>query len=294
MTIVVLTDCPPRLRGDLTKWMLEINTGVYVGNMSARVRDEIWERICEHVRTGRATMIYRVNNEQHMSFRVHNTTWQPVDFDGLTLMRKPLPAQHFGVPEKTVLPDGFSNAAHREKARKMARKSAPFLLCDYVVVDLETTGLHPTEDEIVELAAIRVTKGEVSSQFHQMIRIDKPLPKTVSQLTGITDRDILEQGVQLSKVMPHFLDFVREMPIVSHNAGFDQQFLQNACRRAALPPMKNRFVDTLGLARQKVECVSNYKLKTLADYFGIEQEGEHRALVDCFTTHNVFCKLKQM
>lgn len=91
MTIIVLTDCPPRLRGDLTKWLMEINTGVYVDNLNPRVRDALWERVCDHVKSGRATMVYRANNEQHMQFRVHNTTWGPVDFDGLTLMRRPLP-----------------------------------------------------------------------------------------------------------------------------------------------------------------------------------------------------------
>lgn len=119
MTVVILTDCPPRLRGDLTKWLLEINTGVYVGRVSARVRDQLWERICANVKTGRATMVFRASNEQRMDFRVHNTTWQPVDFDGVKLMRRPLPstAAKAAVP---YLPDGFSRAAQQQKARRMA------------------------------------------------------------------------------------------------------------------------------------------------------------------------------
>ena len=58
MIIVVLTDCPPKLRGDLSKWLFEINTGVYVGNVSARVREALWIRICETVQQGQATMVY--------------------------------------------------------------------------------------------------------------------------------------------------------------------------------------------------------------------------------------------
>ena len=50
MVVVVLTDCPPKLRGDLSKWFFEINTGVYVGNVSARVRERIWKRICENIK----------------------------------------------------------------------------------------------------------------------------------------------------------------------------------------------------------------------------------------------------
>ncbi len=83
MIVVSLTNCPPRLRGDLTKWLMEINAGVYVGNVSARVRDELWDRICENVRDGRATMVFSAMNEQGMDFRVHNTTWIPIDYDGL-------------------------------------------------------------------------------------------------------------------------------------------------------------------------------------------------------------------
>ena len=79
-----MTDCPPRLRGDLSKWLQEVNTGVYVGNVSARVRDALWERVCENLKNGRATMVFSANNEQRMDFRVHNTSWKPVDYERLS------------------------------------------------------------------------------------------------------------------------------------------------------------------------------------------------------------------
>ena len=83
MTVIVLSDCPPKLRGDLTKWLLEISTGVYVGKVSARVRDELWLRVCDNLKSGRASMVYSTNNEQGMDFRVHNSIWEPVDYDGI-------------------------------------------------------------------------------------------------------------------------------------------------------------------------------------------------------------------
>lgn len=89
MTVVVLSNCPPRLRGDLTKWMIEVNTNVYVGQFSARVRNELWNRICENVKSGQATMVFSVNGEQKMDFRVHNTVLEPTDFDGIKLMLHP-------------------------------------------------------------------------------------------------------------------------------------------------------------------------------------------------------------
>ena len=62
MIVVTVTDCPPRLRGDLSKWLLEINTGVYVGQLNPRVREELWKRICKYLPRGRATMVYSSNN----------------------------------------------------------------------------------------------------------------------------------------------------------------------------------------------------------------------------------------
>ena len=57
MVVITLSDCPPKVRGDLSKWLIEINTGVYVGQVSMRVREELWKRICENLHTGRATMV---------------------------------------------------------------------------------------------------------------------------------------------------------------------------------------------------------------------------------------------
>lgn len=89
MVVVVLTACPVGLRGDLTRWLLEIASGVFVGHVTARVRDRLWERITGQIRTGKAIMVYSARNEQHLSFKVHRSDWNPVDCEGLTLMERP-------------------------------------------------------------------------------------------------------------------------------------------------------------------------------------------------------------
>lgn len=88
MTVVVLTAVPPGLRGHLTRWLLEISPGVYVGQVPARVRDLMWDRVVEFVDDGRALMVYSTRGEQRLAFRVHGHDWDPVDFDGITLMRR--------------------------------------------------------------------------------------------------------------------------------------------------------------------------------------------------------------
>ncbi len=89
MIVIVLSCCPQSLRGDLTRWFFEISTNVYVGRVSARVRDEVWDRIVRNCGGGRAVMIYGVDNEQRFDFRTHNSEWEPVDLDGLKIMMKP-------------------------------------------------------------------------------------------------------------------------------------------------------------------------------------------------------------
>ncbi|MCB9440925.1 MAG: type I-E CRISPR-associated endoribonuclease Cas2 [Mycolicibacterium sp.] len=89
MVILVVAACPAGLRGDLTRWLLEISPGVFVGTVSARVRDLLWGRVVDLVKDGRAVMVYPSRNEQRMDFKVHRYDWQPVDFEGLNLVRRP-------------------------------------------------------------------------------------------------------------------------------------------------------------------------------------------------------------
>ena len=88
MTVVVLTAVPPGLRGHLTRWLLEISPGVYVGFISARVRELLWERVLDFVADGRALMVYAKRGEQRLAFEVAGHDWTPVDYDGITLMRR--------------------------------------------------------------------------------------------------------------------------------------------------------------------------------------------------------------
>ena len=88
MIVVVLSVTPEKLRGELTRWLLEISAGVYVGHLSARVRDNLWDRIVEDVARGRALMVWSTRNEQRLTFRVHNHAWAVEDFDGIALMRR--------------------------------------------------------------------------------------------------------------------------------------------------------------------------------------------------------------
>ncbi len=290
MVVIMLTSCPPALRGDLTKWLQEVNTGVYVGKVSARVRDALWKRISENSKTGKATMVYSANNEQGMKFRIHNTSWELIDFDGVTLLMRPSQARSQSGNE---VKKGFSKAARIQKAKKMQKlKTGKKLLPKtYVVIDLETTGLSAADHDIIEIGAVRVKDMTVEDSFQALIKPASEIPPSIEKLTGITDLLLDREGKALADVLPSFIDFVSDMPIVTHNADFDYAFLRNACKNYSLPLFSNRCINTLPIARKMIEGVPNYKLATLLNYFGIEITAKHRAIEDCLALNELYTKL---
>ncbi len=91
MTVVIVVAVPVGLRGHLTRWLIEISPGVFVGRITARVRDHLWGRVCHHLGDGgRAVMVHAARNEQGLAFLVLGESWQPVDLDGLMLVRRSL------------------------------------------------------------------------------------------------------------------------------------------------------------------------------------------------------------
>ncbi|MBS3934093.1 MAG: type I-E CRISPR-associated endoribonuclease Cas2 [Truepera sp.] len=87
MVVMILEKVPKSLRGELTRWMLEVSTGVFVGTASGMVRDLLWEKCVDKSRAGRCCQLYRTNNEQGYAIRMHGDSNRSVsDFDGLTLV----------------------------------------------------------------------------------------------------------------------------------------------------------------------------------------------------------------
>lgn len=91
MMVLVMTAAPAGLRGELTRWLMEIDSGVFVGNPSQRIREDLWMRVKEGIREGRALLVYRSQSEQRLHVETHRHHWTPTDYDGLTLMRRPHP-----------------------------------------------------------------------------------------------------------------------------------------------------------------------------------------------------------
>ncbi|MFD3328565.1 type I-E CRISPR-associated endoribonuclease Cas2e [Streptomyces sp. NPDC058701] len=109
MMVVVLTQCPAGLRGFLTRWLLEISPGVFVGDPSARIREVLWAEVRHYAGNGRALLTYSSDNGQGFAFETHDHKWHPADHEGVTLIHRPSAAAHPPVTK------GWSKAAKRRR-----------------------------------------------------------------------------------------------------------------------------------------------------------------------------------
>ena len=299
MIVIMLSDCPPKVRGDLSKWLCEINTGVFVGNVSSRVREEVWQRICENIKSGQATMVFSAPGEQKMDFRVHNTNWEPVDLDGIKLMRRPLPAarKSDGTEKEEQRYQGAKSRAEQlYMAERMAKARAKKQFQEgYVVLDIETTGTSLEKDEIIEIGALKVESGAVTEEFSMLIRINGEIPVEIQKLTGITEQELQSMGRPLEEVLEKLFEFAGNRIIVGHNVTFDYNFIRAACRKMKLEMrLGTASRDTLALSRRKIKGVGSYQLEVLMKHLGYEVSNAHRALADCYLTWQLYQKLNEM
>ena len=236
-------------------------------------------------------MVFTAAGEQRMDFRTHNTTWEAVDFDGIKLMRRPLPNEQI---TETTLKPGFSNAAKQRFAQKVQARnsSGKKSRADYTVIDLETTGLSAGEDEIIEYGALRVRDGAEDGNLSMLVHISMNIPGTITQITGLTDTD-LEDGTEPQEALRIFLEFIGDDTLIGQNISFDMDFIRCACRRYGKSIPANRCVDLIKEAKKKLRHIPNYKLVTLAQHFQIADRVEHRALSDCRMVNQIYCKLNE-
>ncbi|MFT4104368.1 MAG: type I-E CRISPR-associated endoribonuclease Cas2e [Lacrimispora sp.] len=288
MTVVTLTNVPSSLRGDLTKWLQEISTGVYVGNINARIREALWKRIIDNIKQGQATMSYAKRNEIGYDFMVHNTKREVIYFDGIPLVFLP---KELSSPSLQQL--GFSNAAKYEKIKRARQRRKVISESEsenYVVVDVETTGVNSEKDQIIEIAAIKM-EGNEMIVFQELVKIEKGLQREISELTGITNEMLVNDGKDIDVVLDEFLDFVGNAIIVGYNVKFDISFLNAELKKSGNAVLTNKTICLLQEAKRKQKLLRDYKLSTVLKKYDISTEGLHRAYVDVKAEYELAVKL---
>lgn len=162
----------------------------------------------------------------------------------------------------------------------------------YVIFDLETTGISPKTDEVIEISAVKVINGEVTDTFSKLVNPGRPIPDAASQVNGITD-EMVKDCPTFESVLKEFDEFVDDMILIGHNIyTFDLKFISRDARKYWGKAFGNDFIDTLSLSRAVLPTLPHHRLVDLAEHYSISSEGAHRALNDCIMNQKVYEKLK--
>lgn len=162
---------------------------------------------------------------------------------------------------------------------------------DYVVFDLETTGLNKFEDKIIEIGAIKYINGVETDRFQTYINPQKHIPLEVTNINGICDRDV-KNAPKAEKALSDFWDFIGNYPLIAYNSDFDMGFIQVNCYNTLGKTVDNDVVDALPLAQQYLYQLPNKKLETVKQHFGLNV-GSHNAIDDCIVTNHLYRYCKQ-
>lgn len=161
---------------------------------------------------------------------------------------------------------------------------------NFICIDLETTGLNPKRDRIIEIGAVKVRNGQIVETFQQLIDPRQQLEERVEILTGISSKE-LEGNPTIQEVLPMLKEFLGEDVLLGHRVLFDYSFLKRTFTNEKIP-FERKGIDTLKLARQFVTDCESKKLESLCKHYGIKHQA-HRALGDAAATVELYQKLAE-
>lgn len=160
---------------------------------------------------------------------------------------------------------------------------------EYVVFDLETTGLSPVKDRIIEIGAVRLKDGKITDTFSCFVNPDIHIPEMITEITGINDEMVSEAG-RIEQVLPEFVDFCQNAVLVAHNSKFVISFIRENMQRQG-QNVDFTVIDTLNLSRLLLDSSKGFTLSTIADTLAIPVGNLHRAVDDSELTAKVFLSL---
>lgn len=159
---------------------------------------------------------------------------------------------------------------------------------EFVVFDLETTGLSNTNDRITEIGAVKIRDFEIVDRFSCFVNPERDIPLKIQELTGIS-AEMVKDAPTIEQALPDFLSFARDSILVAHNADFDIGFVRESCKRIGLE-FESPYVDTLRLAKALLPQLKRYKLDVIAKNMGISLNNHHRAIDDAEATARIYLK----
>lgn len=193
------------------------------------------------------------------------------------------------IDEKTGEIELSFGGSRREKRQK--GKSLIAFPDEFIVIDLETTGLDPTFCEIIEFCGIKIRNGFQVDRLETLIKPEEPIGEFITQLTGITDEMLVDAPLP-DEAIPAIADFIGDAVLVAHNAHFDINFLYDYFEGYLDKPCTNNFVCTLRLGRRIFPDYNNHKLETICENLGLDIPS-HRASTDADAVLKVFNECKK-
>ena len=165
----------------------------------------------------------------------------------------------------------------------------------YVVLDLETTGLYADSgDEIVEIGAVLVEKGQLISSFHTMVHPGRPIPSSATTVTGIRDKDVAT-APKIDQIFPGFCSFLAHHILVAQNAKFDMSFIFKNLKRLKLPLKQNIVIDTMAVSKLLFPYEQSHSLDAIMSRLEISRSGErHRSMDDTKYTAQAFIQFIEL
>ena len=160
------------------------------------------------------------------------------------------------------------------------------MINSYVAVDLETTGLDPKTDKIIEIGAVKVKDGMVTAEFSTLVNPRRLLETRITELTGIKD-EMLRDAPDIQAVMKNMVDFCQGLPVLGHHIMFDYSFLKKAAVNEGLS-FEKAGIDTLTLCRKFMPEEEKKNLAAACKYYGVEMKEAHRALSDAYAAHELY------
>jgi len=166
---------------------------------------------------------------------------------------------------------------------------------NYIIFDLETTGLSTDKDAVVEISALKVISGEVADEYSTLVNPGMHIPSIASSINGITD-DMVHDAPSMEEALKGFIEFIGDLDLVGHNIyRFDMKFIQRDSERYFGKTLNNGVIDTLQLSRKYLPKLCSHSLGALANHYEVSYEGAHRALADCKINNQVYkCLLGEM
>lgn len=188
-----------------------------------------------------------------------------------------------------LVKDGVLKISGAEDKLRQKGREVPKFLKDYTLIDIETTGLVPYRDRVTELGGIKVRNNEIVDQYSHLTAYsgDNSVPKFITQLNGITEEKIVNEGVPVDEAIHDFRNFIGDDIIIGYNVNFDLNFVYDLSKKFGESKLSNNYVDVLRFARVYFPKKHN-RLLDVMQRLGIAQVEQHRGLDDSIDTKKVY------